>query len=196
MSLDVKRARWVRKTEDGVYTIEPQSVLERTGLICNSCGIKTGCPIYKVVEKAEPHADVHIRKCQRYVPILSFRKPLIGLNQSSFNTMRAGTTWMDRLEIGKTVALVGADDGEIIRFMKVRKLYSGDFDAMVAKHSMFNHLAMGGKPVDKVGEILRKSYGHFLNEQSKLTAIYLEPVADDDQIREKVLRGRASKEEA
>lgn len=189
MSVDVKRARWVRKTEDGMYTIEPKSTLARIGMLCNSCGIKEGCPIYKVSIKAAAHADVHIRTCQRYVPILAFRKPYVGIDAPLFNTLRSGTTWVDRLEPGKTVAVVDSQSGDILRFCKVKSVHSGHFDKMLEIHAMFNHLAIGGEPVAKVGEVLRKSYGHFLTPDSKLTAIYLEPLTDENSIREEVLRG-------
>ncbi len=35
---------------------------------------------------------------------------------------------------------------------------------------------MGGEKIEKVGEVIRKSYGHFLNDDSLLTAIYIRHV--------------------
>ena len=49
-------------------------------------------------------------------------------------------------------------------------------DEMLRKHSRFNHLCMGGEKIEKVGEVIRKSYGHFLNDDSLLTAIYIRHV--------------------
>jgi hypothetical protein len=36
---------------------------------------------------------------------------------------------------------------------------------------------MGGQSVEKVSEVIRKSYGHFLKPESQLTAIYREASA-------------------
>ena len=63
-----------------------------------------------------------------------------------------------------------------IRFGRVDKVYSGPVDEMLRKHSRFNHLCMGGEKIEKVGEVIRKSYGHFLNDNSLLTAIYIRHV--------------------
>ena len=38
---------------------------------------------------------------------------------------------------------------------------------------------MGGERIEKVGEVTRKSYGHFLNEDSLLTAIYIRHIDRD-----------------
>ncbi|ENZ9244738.1 hypothetical protein ACHCR0_004942, partial [Salmonella enterica subsp. enterica serovar Anatum] len=62
------------------------------------------------------------------------------------------------------------------RFGRVDKVYSGPVDEMLRKHSRFNHLCMGGEKIEKVGEVIRKSYGHFLNDDSLLTAIYIRHV--------------------
>ncbi|MCV5460860.1 hypothetical protein OFP78_22805, partial [Escherichia coli] len=61
-------------------------------------------------------------------------------------------------------------------FGRVDKVYSGPVDEMLRKHSRFNHLCMGGEKIEKVGEVIRKSYGHFLNDNSLLTAIYIRHV--------------------
>lgn len=92
------------------------------------------------------------------------------------NTLRSGVTWRDRLSPDKLICLVSADTGKIIRFGKVDKVYSGPVDEMLRKHSRFNHLCMGGEKIEKVEEVIRKSYGHFLTKDSLLTAIYIRHV--------------------
>lgn len=175
--MDLKRTRWVRRLEDGSYTIESNTSLNKQKLLCDLCGIASKCPINETRLKLhDAGAHFHLNSCIRYVPLLAFRKPIIGLDAPYFNTLRSGVTWRDRVEPGKLVCLVEADTGNIIRFGRVDKVYSGPVDEMLRKHSRFNHLCMGGEKIEKVGEVIRKSYGHFLNDNSLLTAIYIRHV--------------------
>ncbi|MDC9581918.1 hypothetical protein PSI15_10130 [Xenorhabdus sp. PR6a] len=59
---------------------------------------------------------------------------------------------------------------------------------MLEVHAQFNHIAMAGKGVDEVERVIRKSYGHFLKPDSKLTAIYIENVSHEliDKIDKKL----------
>ena len=45
--MDLKRTRWVRRLEDGSYTIESNSNLNKQKLLCDICGIAAKCPIYE-----------------------------------------------------------------------------------------------------------------------------------------------------
>ena len=180
--VDIKRAKWVRK-EDRGYTIEPKSILAREGLICDSCGIQSQCPIYQFKQKAESHADISVKTCTRYVPVLGFRKPYLGLN-GYFNTLRAGDTWMRRVDVGKTIALCDAKSGAIIGFGTVKQLDCAPFDDALRDHAHLNHMAVAGKTTDDVEHVLRKSYGHFLKDDAKLTAIYIERITDNARIRQ------------
>ncbi|EHJ8093147.1 hypothetical protein KB279_004420 [Escherichia coli] len=175
--MDLKRTRWVRRLEDGSYTIESNSNLNKQKLLCDICGIAAKCPIYETrIKLDKAGVNFHLNSCIRYVPLLAFRKPIIGLDAPYFNTLRSGVTWRDRLSPDKLICLVSADTGKIIRFGKVDKVYSGPVDEMLRKHSRFNHLCMGGEKIEKVAEVIRKSYGHFLTKDSLLTAIYIRHV--------------------
>lgn len=181
--MDLKRTRWVRRLEDGSYTIESNTSLNKQKLLCDLCGIASKCPINETRLKLhDAGAHFHLNSCIRYVPLLAFRKPIIGLDAPYFNTLRSGVTWRDRVEPGKLVCLVEADTGNIIRFGRVDKVYSGPVDEMLRKHSRFNHLCMGGEKIEKVGEVIRRSYGHFLKEDSLLTAIYIRHIKRDFDI--------------
>lgn len=174
MTMDLKHTRWVRRLEDGSYTIESNTNLSKRKLLCDICGIATKCPINEArVKLDKAGAHFQLNSCVRYVPILAFRKPIIGLDTPYFNTLRSGVTWRDRLSPDKIVCLATADTGKIIRFGKVDNVYSGPVDEMLRKHSRFNHLCIGGEKIEKVEEVIRKSYGHFLKEDSLLTAIYI-----------------------
>ncbi|PHM52337.1 hypothetical protein [Xenorhabdus hominickii] len=167
----------VRRLETGVYTIEPDSLLTRNDHLCQICAIISNCPVQRALKLTEGHAEAIIRTCARFVPSISFRAPYVGLESSVFNTLRAGTTWQNRLIKGKVIALTDSKTGEILRFGQIRSVISGDIEKMLDIHSKFNHLAMGGKSAEEVREVIKKSYGHFLTKDSKLTAIYIEKVS-------------------
>lgn len=168
----------VRRLETGVYTIEPESVRKRNDHLCQICSIAGNCPVQTALKLTEGHAEAIIRTCARFVPSIPFRKPYVGLHFPLFNTLRAGTTWRDRLVVGKVVALTDSATGEILRFGRVQSVISGGVDRMLEIHSQFNHIAMANRNVAEVEKVIRKSYGHFLKPDSQLTAIYIEGVTN------------------
>lgn len=88
--MDLKRTRWVRRLEDGSYTIESNSNLNKQKLLCDICGIAAKCPIYETrIKLDKAGVNFHLNSCIRYVPLLAFRKPIIGLDAPYFNTLRS-----------------------------------------------------------------------------------------------------------
>lgn len=177
--MNTKKTRWVKRLEDGSYTMESAAMQVREIDICDSCGINDVCPIYRMVKKVENIAQVGIRKCKRYFPLIGFRPPIVGLN-GVFNTLRVGETWMTRVEPGTLVTLINTVNNEVLGYAKVVRLHTGPFDEMVKKHAHRNHIGKSttDNPIETVNHVLRKAHGHFLNDDSRLTAIYLERVED------------------
>ncbi|HGL3854400.1 TPA: hypothetical protein ACKE3U_003726 [Klebsiella aerogenes] len=172
--MNIKQTRYIRRLEDGTYTIKPDTKLNNAKDMCDVCGIKTACPIYKTRSSLlQQGAEFEINKCARYVPLISFRKPYLGLKDAYFNTMRSGVTWVNRVNENSIVCLVGSEKGDTIRFARVAKVFSGPMEDMLRKHARFNHLCLGGMKQDDVRTVIKKSYGHFLKEDSSLTVIYL-----------------------
>ncbi|KLU17207.1 hypothetical protein AFK69_19640 [Xenorhabdus sp. GDc328] len=176
MDLKQKQKR-IRRLETGVYTIEPESLRSRNDHLCRICSIISNCPLQRSLKLTQSYAEATIRTCARFVPSISFNAPYTGLEHPMFNTLRAGTTWQERLVKGKVIALTDSKTGEILRFGMVRSVVSGSIDKMLEIHAQFNHLAMGGKSIDEVKTVIQKSYGHFLKPDSKLTAIYIEKIS-------------------
>lgn len=103
--MDLKRTRWVRRLEDGTYTIESNSTLSNEKVLCSLCGIASKCNINETrLKLRDAGVNFHLNSCARYVPLLAFRKPIIGLDTPYFNTMRSGVTWRDRLTEGRLSA--------------------------------------------------------------------------------------------
>jgi hypothetical protein len=191
MSFNLKRARWVRKMADGNYTMEPESSLKSSTLICDSCGIKNACPVKSTMERAKGFADLYVRTCHKYVPLLTFKQSLIGCN-SVFNTFRVGKVWYELLHQGRDLVALLDEAEEIIGFYNVKSVHLGQFDEMIRKHARFNHLLKDeyeGTAMEYVAHELRKSYGQFLNEESMLTAIYLEQMEDQSALLKSAMKG-------
>ncbi|ULQ34497.1 hypothetical protein JFN85_25900 (plasmid) [Enterobacter hormaechei subsp. xiangfangensis] len=71
--MDLKRTRWVRRLEDGSYTIESNTSLNKQKLLCDLCGIASKCPINETRLKLhDAGAHFHLNSCIRYVPLLAF----------------------------------------------------------------------------------------------------------------------------
>ena len=45
--MNIKQTRYIRRLEDGTYTIKPDTKLNNVKDMCDLCGIKTACPIFK-----------------------------------------------------------------------------------------------------------------------------------------------------
>lgn len=79
--MDLKRTRWVRRLEDGTYTIESNSTLSNEKVLCSLCGIASKCNINETrLKLRDAGVNFHLNSCARYVPLLAFRKPIIGLD--------------------------------------------------------------------------------------------------------------------
>ncbi|SVP40456.1 hypothetical protein [Klebsiella pneumoniae] len=177
---DLKHLKYVKRLEDGSFSVIPTKQVETQKDLCSLCGIESVCRIRIARERIkQAGAEVSMSSCKRYVPILTFRKPHVGLNLTFFNTIRAGTTWAFRLNKGSIVCLADAETGEPIRFMRVESVRTGGVDSLLAKHARFNHLAVGGKGAEFTRNFVKKAYGHFLKEDGMLTAIYLRNIKSD-----------------
>ncbi|MBS2140978.1 hypothetical protein KCA24_34035, partial [Escherichia coli] len=143
------------------YTIESNSNLNKQQLLWDICGIAVNGPIYETrIKLDKAGVNFHLNSCIRYVPLLAFRKPIIGLDAPYFNTLRSGVTWRDRLSPDKLICLVSADTGKIIRFGKVDKVYSGPVDEMLRKHTRLNTLCFGGGKMEKFEKVSPNSRDH------------------------------------
>lgn len=175
-----KQLRYVKQREGKGFGVIPAKQLESLKDLCSLCGIKEVCRIRKLTAKLkEEGSEVKMGTCKRYVPILTFRGPHIGLDAGIFNTLRAGTTWAFKLKKGSIVCLADSESEQAIRYMRVTSVFTGSVESMLNTHSKFNHLAVGGETVDHVKHVIRKSYGHFLGEDGMLTAIYLRNIREE-----------------
>ncbi|MGY2462316.1 hypothetical protein [Vreelandella sulfidaeris] len=176
MAINLKRSRWVKRTESGRFTIETASEKKREVLLCDTCGINDQCPVRQMMDKADHFVTLSVRHCEKYIPSVGFMPPIVGLERQ-FNTLRVGKGWYERLKVGDKVAMVNTKTAEIEGYAEVTRLHHGVYGEMLERHAAFNHCApfrdTNQSAVDYVGHIMQKAHGHFLSENSTLTAIYL-----------------------
>lgn len=181
MTIELKRARWVKRTEDNRFTIETAAEKKREVMLCDTCGIHEQCPVNQMMTRAEHFVTLSVRHCEKYIPCIGFIPPIVGIERA-FNTLRVGRGWFDRLRAGDKVALVNTRTALPEGYAEVVRLDHGEYSPMLKKHASFNHAALvkpeGVTAVDHVGKIMQQAHGHFLNEQSTLTAIYLRRLVD------------------
>ncbi|MDV2858279.1 hypothetical protein [Oceanimonas sp. CAM02] len=123
MSLNVKKARWVRKLNNGAYTMESTDVLASTQLICKSCGIYRVCPIHESMERFAAIADITVRNCRKYVPLLLCRRPFTESLKDEVIVLRRGTGLHELLHDGRElVALTDRFSETVFAFYSVTKL--------------------------------------------------------------------------
>ncbi|KJZ17361.1 hypothetical protein TW86_03635 [Halomonas sp. S2151] len=188
MTVNLKRSRWVKRTETGRFTIETAAEKKREVLLCDTCGINDQCPVKAMMDKADHFVTLSVRNCDKYIPCVGFMPPMVGLERQ-FNTLRVGKGWYERLEVGDRVALVNTKSSEIEGYAEVKHLYHGAYREMIDKHAIYNHTAFergpGQSAQDYVDGVLKKANGHFLSENSTLTAIYLRRLENGIRIRSK-----------
>lgn len=188
MTVNLKRSRWVKRTESNRFTIETAAEKKREVLLCDTCGINDQCPVRQMMHKADDFVTLSVRNCEKYIPCVGFMPPMVGLERQ-FNTLRVGKGWYERLKKGDKVALVNTKSSEIEGYAEVLHLYHGNYRDMIDKHAIYNHTAMMREPgqsaADYVDQVLKKANGHFLSENSTLTAIYLRRLENGLRIRTK-----------
>ncbi len=141
--------------------------------LCANCGYGLIC---------EAREDDH-QSCDVYQPVLMF-KSLAG-TETGFNTFRLGGSWVDRVHVGKLVALVD-EHGEKIAEARVEAVRVGPRDEMIRTHSHQNHLILARdsrSPATDMARILRNLYGpNFLARAELITAIYLRRVEFESRL--------------
>lgn len=188
MTVKLKRTRWVKRTDSGRFTIETVAEKKREVLLCDTCGINDQCPVRLMMDKTDAFVTLSVRNCEKFIPSIGFMPPMVGLDRQ-FNTLRVGKGWFERLRPSDRVAMVNTKTEEIEGYAEVLHLYHGNYNTMLERHAAHNHTAAfrdpGQSAQSYVGEILRRAHGHFLSENSTLTAIYLRRLENGLRIRPK-----------
>ncbi|MGF1781129.1 hypothetical protein [Vibrio fluvialis] len=136
---------------------------EHEDALCRACERFERCP-----------QASQVKTCAEFVPVFVFDNP-VNLDKQSFNTIRLGRAWYERLESGQEVALYDKKFDRMFR-AKVTTIYWSDNKKEILKtHAPRNHLGQSfDNPPADLARSLVNSYGkNFFAKANGLTAIYL-----------------------
>lgn len=117
--------------------------------------------------------------------VIEFAPPMSGLD-GSFNTVRLGGTWAKRLQQGEKILLMDKPKSSIFATAIVEGVIVGKLRDVAASHAAFNHNQKGtdaeGAP-ERLMTAMKKRYGpHKVNDNSRVTAIYLRVIDEKDHL--------------
>lgn len=116
----------------------------------------------------------NVKTCSEFVPVFVFSDPT-NLDRQSFNTIRLGRAWYERLESGQIVALYDKKFDRMFRAKVTTIYWSNNKKDILKEHASRNHLGQTyDNPPADLARTLISSYGkNFFARANGLTAIYL-----------------------
>lgn len=131
-------SRRIKRVKGNHFTVEPVSTLkEERSMICDHCAIEK-CNIKAYIDRSKD-VCMKVTTCPNFVPALGF-SILGGLDLPTWNTIRVGGAWADRLDMFQgRVAIVDTKNGKILRHCRVGVTVTGTLEEMVKKHAEANH---------------------------------------------------------
>lgn len=181
----MRRLKRIVQGDSVSFTIETKADQKRENLLCKFCAWSVevpghpACETYTGLQKsAKNGVGLLVRSCKVYQPILTFRKPLKGL-EGEFNTFRLGPAWAHRVAPGVIVGLGNRDENDRI-FGKavVTKVHFGGYEEMCKKFAKDNHMLVESTMTRKAAaeamtKIMRNAYGKIVVEQAEdISVIY------------------------
>lgn len=173
--------RKIKRTDNGLFTIEALSEIDKDKSICRNCA-RDKCPIRRKMDRVNGGgvAVATIRACGEFIPMLGF-SVLSGLDLPLWNTFRLGEAWDKRLTAGMWVAIGNTKTGKIVRKMRVIGTVTAPLPELCDQHAAMNHAILSRddltseQEVVELMRILRNSYGtNYVGGGRPGTAIYLE----------------------
>lgn len=161
------------------YTVEIAAARREDLRLCDVCGIRNICPTIKAVTRVEKKNPIRltIRNCKIFRPVIGFAPGAHIFPEWTFNTIRPGTGWRERLKAGQLVTLACAKTMEELLVCEVVEIVQAPMREILEKHAWRNHL-MGDVPrkkaTERMTEIIRQFYGpHIASPDKPSVAIYL-----------------------
>jgi hypothetical protein len=169
----------LRRVDKGFTTL-PKSQSGRANM-CGMCALQSHCP---VVKNQPLFATQHVITCENFIPPFRFSN-VSGLDFGSFNTMRLGKAWFNRLVRGDFVALLDQDN-DVYSYMEVTKVLVGNKEKMIRNHAVNNHLCLDKGLKKRKSETyltakLPSVFGNLIWKNNEImTVIYLERIRSEE----------------
>lgn len=174
---NVRSVKWVRS--EAAFTALPSSMQGKEETLCKCCSKMPECAHLKKLKAMSKRGiiNVNVTQCREY------RFPMTFLDQKgtdgSFNTIRLGKAWAERLSPEMEVGLLNRK-GEVYGIAEVISAEVGDKQAMLNHHAKNNHLVLTEKSgqVEKIDSVLKRTVGAMVYDQcAHLSVIYLKRVS-------------------
>ena len=154
------RLNALRRLPDKTYRLTSK---EHEDALCRACERFERCPQASTV-----------KTCADFIPVFVFSDPT-NLDKQSFNTIRLGRAWYERLESGQEVALYDKKFDRMFRARVTTIYWDSNKKEHLVEHAPRNHLGQAtDNPALDLAKILISTYGkNFFAKANGLTAIYL-----------------------
>lgn len=169
--------RRIKLTETGRWTLLSAADRAKPIHLCDYCSIKSICLSPRRLAAIVVDFDLAavISECAGYRPFVSFRDSK-GLD-ATFNTVRLGKAWHDRVKVGGRVTLWSGRDEAEIGTAEVTGKHVGRYCDLAPEHARFNHSQLGlpdaGAP-ERLTKVLIGSYGStFFKPERAVSVIYM-----------------------
>lgn len=134
--MDSRRIK--RLSDSDHFTVDPLSALKNPdNVICDNCA-KIKCKIRNYVTRQSDNTQLRVMTCADFIPALGF-SVLGGLDHDTWNTIRVGGAWADRLKPGKIVSVIDTKNLRRLGEYEVTRTHTGTLEDMVRAHARYNH---------------------------------------------------------
>ena len=174
---NVRSVKWIGS--EAAFTALPNSMRGKEETLCKCCSKLHDCTHVKKFKAMSKQGivNVSVTQCRDY------RFPMVFLNQTgtdgSFNTIRLGKAWAERLSPEMEVGLLNRK-GEVYGIAEVTRVEVGSKQAMLNHHAQNNHLVLTEKTgqIEKIDTVLKRTVGATIyNQCVNLSVIYLKRVS-------------------
>lgn len=154
------RLNSLKKLPDKTYTLNSK---EYADALCRAC------------ERFDRCAQASsVKACAEFIPVFVFSNPA-NLDKQSFNTIRLGRAWYERLESGQIIGLYDKKNDLMYRARVTSIYWDSNKVEHLREHASRNHLGQTfDNPAAGLARELIKAYGkNFFAKAKGLTSIYL-----------------------
>ena len=172
--------RRVKRTLTGhTLMTEAQHSSLKKDTLCSHCCEQRSCRIKG--EYADLEGESIIVSCPSFKMPMKFRD-VTGLDLKVWNTIRLGTSYDKKLEVGDVIGLLNAED-LLFGYVELAAKFSGHMDRLLHEHARRNHMLLANRmnaieAAQTMRSILRNVYGKLPFESaSEISVLYFKRLA-------------------
>lgn len=173
------------KLEGDYHTVETSPQRKQKGLLCNHCGFRETCEIYRDLSalNATHYAELTVRQCAQFRPCMGFAPPLKGFH-GRFNSFRMGSAWYGRVKADKLVALYDTRGRSVFGTARVVAADCGPLSSMLELYAAENHYLKAQpheKPEEELYRLMRNLIGTGFVKLDRAASVVVMDRVDEPQ---------------